>query len=331
MPPHVEQLGGDWDGSIVHNDHIDFLRDTRRLPSADKVEVRLAPEKEIRPAPRDGERVVFRSHFLRGFGLPVSAFFRSWLEFYQLQPHHLTPNAVVLLSAFVTLCEGYLGVLPTLELWGEFFQSKLGTRSKGVPAHTGAFIASRRSAADNPFPVITLIQSVKKWQKSYFYVRNIAPRGDYINLPAYVAGPPAGRLPQWSFRAVTLSQGGNAAIARLRVMVQSEGLTGPDLLAAFVTRRVLPLQSRPHLICQMSGQLDPSRMCTKEMPQHDAASMVNYLANCQLSEDWQFGKEPYSRANPPPTVRSPRLFFSLSLSFVAEFLWADTNSVGLFF
>ena len=153
---------------------------------------------------------------------------------------------------------------------------------------------------------------MKKWQKSYFYVRNIAPRGDYVNLPAYVAGPPAGRLPQWSFRAVTLSQGGNAAIARLRVMVQSEGLTGPDLLAAFVTRRVLPLQSRPHLICQMSGQLDPSRMCTKEMPPPNAADMVNYLANCQLSEDWQFGKEPYSRANPPPTVRSPRLFFSLS-------------------
>ena len=62
----------------------------------------------------------------------------------------------------------------------------------------------------------------------------------------------------------------------------------------------------------MSGQLDPSRMWTKEMPQPDAADMVNYLANCQLSDDWQFGKEPYSRANPPPTVRSPRLFFSLS-------------------
>ena len=130
---------------------------------------------------------------------------------------------------------------------------------------------------------------------------------------------------------MTLTPAGNAAIARLRVMVQSEGLTGPDLLAAFVTRRVLPLQSRPHLICQMSGQLDPSRMCTKEMPQHDAASMVNYLANCQLSEDWQFGKEPYSRANPPPVVRSPHFFFSLSLSLVTEFLWADSNSVGLLF
>ena len=123
-------------------------------------------EKEIRPATRDGERVVFRSHFLRGFGLPVSAFFRSWLDFYQLQPHHLTPNTVVLLSAFVTLCEGFLGVLPTLELWGEFFQSKLGTVVAGVPAPCGAFIAMRRTGETNPFLPIPLIQSVKLWQKS---------------------------------------------------------------------------------------------------------------------------------------------------------------------
>ena len=42
----------------------------------------------------------------------------------------------------------------------------------------------RRVTADNPFPVITLIQSVKLWQKSYFYVKNFAPQGDYVNLPA---------------------------------------------------------------------------------------------------------------------------------------------------
>ena len=46
---------------------------------------------------------------------------------------------------------------------------------------------------NNPFPPIPLIQSVKLWQKSYFYVKNIALQGDYINLPAYVAGPPADR------------------------------------------------------------------------------------------------------------------------------------------
>ena len=88
---------------------------------------------------------------------------------------------MVLLSAFVTLCEGFLGVLPTLELCGEFFQSKLGTRMQGVPAQSGAFIAMRRPTADNPFPIITLIQSVKLWQKSYFYVKNVAP-----HIPLYI-------------------------------------------------------------------------------------------------------------------------------------------------
>ena len=116
------QYGGDWDGSNVHMDHVEFLRKTRRLPGADKLRVRLAPEKEITPEPEEGERVVFRSHFLRGIGLPASAFFRSFLEFYQLQPHHLTPNTVVLLSAFVTLCEGYLGVLWHPKILSGFFK-----------------------------------------------------------------------------------------------------------------------------------------------------------------------------------------------------------------
>ena len=86
------------------------------------------------PAPEEGERVVFRSHLMRGLGLPASGFFRSFLEFHGLQPYHLTPNTVVLLAAFATLCEGFLSVLPTVELWGEFFQSKLGTHVAGVPA-----------------------------------------------------------------------------------------------------------------------------------------------------------------------------------------------------
>ena len=91
---------------------------------------------------------------------------------------------------------------------------------QGVPAQSGAFIMMRRPASDNPFPVITLIQSVKRWQKSYFYVKNVAPQGDYVNFPDYIAGPPAGRRPQWSYWTRTLSLAGAAAVARLRVMIQ---------------------------------------------------------------------------------------------------------------
>ena len=176
----------------------------------------------------------------------------------------------------------------------------------------------RRAGENNPFPPIPLIQSVKLWQKSYFYVKNVAQQGDFVNLPAYVAGPPAGRQPSWSYRARSLSQAGNAAVARLRVMIQSEGLTGADLVAAFVERRVLPLQGRPHMICQMSGRFDPCRLSTREMPHAEVSYMVNYISNCKLAEDWRYGKGPYSRANPLPAVS-----FLLFFLFVAGLMMAD--------
>ena len=85
----------------------------------------------------------------------------------------------------------------------------------------------RRVTADNPFPVITLIQSVKLWQKSYFYVKNLASDGDWVNLPPYSAVPLTGRLPSWSHRVKTLTPAGAAAIARLRVLMHSEVSSGP--------------------------------------------------------------------------------------------------------
>ena len=97
------------------------LRRSRKIPA--NINFRI-PRDEVSPAPEDGERVVFLAHFERGFGLPVSTFFRSFLDFYHLQPHHLGANAIMLLSAFVTLCEGYLGVRPSIGLWARIFHFK---------------------------------------------------------------------------------------------------------------------------------------------------------------------------------------------------------------
>ena len=49
----------------------------------------------------------------------------------------------------------------------------------------------RRSTADNPFLSISLIKSVNMWQRSYFYVKNLAPDGDWVNLPPYNTTPPS--------------------------------------------------------------------------------------------------------------------------------------------
>ena len=52
-------------------------------------------------------------------------------------------------------------------------------------------------------------------------------------------------------------------------------------------------------------------MCTKEMPRAEVANMVNHIVSCEFGEDWQFGKEPYSRANPPPVVSRISLLLCL--------------------
>ena len=97
-------------------------------------------------------------------------------------------------------------------------------------------------------------------------------------------------------------------------------------MAAFVERRILPLQSRPHMMCQMSDRFDPSRLSTREMPHAEVSFMVNYISNCKLAEDWRYGKALYSRANPPPVVRLPLFLLS-----VGSRLYDSRLLIGRFF
>ena len=179
--------------------------------------------------------MVFLTHLERGFGLPASTFFRVFLEFFGLQLHHLGAGAIVQLSGFVTLYEGYLGVEPMIDLWACFFSSQQQGPSAGEFADYGAAIISKRAGAD--FPKIPLEDSAKKWQNSFFYVRNLG--ADRINLPAFAITPPRSKMNR-GYLPRRPSQEIVSLCERVTVMRTQEGLTGTDLLAAFITRRVLP-------------------------------------------------------------------------------------------
>ena len=287
---------GSWMGSNVTSEDITQLRATRRLPRETDVGVRL-PRGEQRPRPEGQERVVFLTHFERGFGLPASTFFRAFLEFFGLQPHHLGAGAIVQLSGFVTLCEGYLGVEPTIDLWARFFSLKQQGPSAGEFADCGAAVISKRSGAD--FPKIPLEDSAKKWQNSFFYVRNLG--ADRINLPAFAIAPPRAKT-NWGYSPRRPSQEIVNLCERVTVMRTQEGLTGTDLLAAFIMRRVLPLQGRSCLIGEMVGLQDPNRMGSTRLSAEQIARGVNDISKANLGEDWRFGKAPYSQSNPAPQV-----------------------------
>ena len=102
------QRRGTWQGSLVTEAHIEWARKSRRIPP--EVDCRVPPPGKVSPSPRTGEWVIFLSHLQRGLGLPVSNFFRSFLDLFGLQPHHLPANVPVFLSAYVCLFEAYLGI-----------------------------------------------------------------------------------------------------------------------------------------------------------------------------------------------------------------------------
>ena len=138
---------------------------------------------------------MFYTHVERGLGLPVSSFFNEFLHFYGLQPHHLGANCITQLSCFVTLCEAYLGVWPSMELFGMFFFLRSQTTA-GHQRDCGSVSISSKGA---PLPKINLPESIKKWKNTYFYVRN-ATGVDRIGLPAFSNSRPADK--SWSRKPV---------------------------------------------------------------------------------------------------------------------------------
>ena len=135
------------------------------------------------PDPRAGERVVFVAHFERGFGLPVSTFFREFLDFHRLQPHHLTANFIMTMSGFVTLFKGYLGIRPSIGLWKRLFHIR------GHMARTGNML-SNPEGEDKPPIYETAMTDCKDWRTTFFYVRSPDADPDLINLPEFQLAPP---------------------------------------------------------------------------------------------------------------------------------------------
>jgi hypothetical protein len=91
------------------------------------------------------------------------------------------------LAAFATLCEAYLGIWPNVELFRRLIYFKTQT-AETVPVICGTASFYARKTVD--FPGIKGKESCKKWQRSFFYVKNLKEGADHINLPPFDANGP---------------------------------------------------------------------------------------------------------------------------------------------
>ncbi|KAI4972710.1 hypothetical protein ZWY2020_003635 [Hordeum vulgare] len=139
--------------------------------------------------------------------------------------------------------------------------------------------------------------SIKHWRKGFF-TEERRPAEDALNMPCSPS-PDAGELGC-----------GDSAASRWRYLcahldiLGKSGLLGRDLIATMVVRRILPLQRRPHLVCQMSGRLDPCWLSTKRFTPGAVARRVNLISTARMDEggEWTWGMSPFNWAHPPPMM-----------------------------
>ncbi|KAK1668900.1 hypothetical protein QYE76_057059 [Lolium multiflorum] len=117
------------------------------------------------PKPETGEVVMTKAWVERGLSLPCSEFFLSILSTYGLQPHNICPNSYLLLSNFVTLCEGHLGIRPDVKLWQFFFRVKKETKEKAM-VNCGSMTFMLRPS--RMYPPHDSHESVRYWNAGWF-------------------------------------------------------------------------------------------------------------------------------------------------------------------
>jgi hypothetical protein len=81
---------------------------------------------------------------------------------------------------------------------------------------------------------------------------------------------------------------------------EGTNLSADDLVMAFLSRRVLPLQRRAHKICQMSGRMDPTRITTHSLSPSDLVLKAKQICQNTLKPSGNYGLLPYSRSNSHP-------------------------------
>ncbi|KAE8788624.1 hypothetical protein D1007_37188 [Hordeum vulgare] len=287
---------------------FEALLHRRVLPLADLLAARV-PGAEAAPTLCEGELVVFVEHFYRGFGLLASDFFSRFPTFFGLQPHHLAPNAILQLAAFVIFCEAFMGIEPRLDLWRKLFflKQQYVPTNKSAPVDKsgpkkmtpcGAALVHHRTSFG--FPQLPLQDSIKKWQEGFFYVKNVNPSSDFINLPPFAIAPSTAKK-NWKTLLPKLIDEVKLICAHLDDL-KVQGLLARDLLATMVACRILPLQRQLHLICQIGGRHDPCWLSTKNFRAGAVARNVNLISSANMDEngDLDWGMAPYDRSHPAP-------------------------------
>ncbi|KAK1628940.1 hypothetical protein QYE76_003255 [Lolium multiflorum] len=221
----------EWERSKITNQDLNLLK---KLGITKKPKAVCFPSEESYPTPPMGYRVSFVDHLIRGLAAPIHPFLRGLLYVYGLQLHHLTPNSILHISIFITLCEAFLGVQPNWALWKRIFFCRRNG-SANVAYNIGGVVISVRSSV-NYFDV-KLPDSVQGWRKKWLYIREENHGCAEDNIPPFDGAEKILRRRSWDAEASEEERTSTEALmTRIHELQNTRGkeLSGIQITAYFL-------------------------------------------------------------------------------------------------
>ncbi|KAK1604882.1 hypothetical protein QYE76_028555 [Lolium multiflorum] len=288
----------EWERSKVTNQDLNLLK---KLGITKKPKAVCFPSEESYPAPPMGYRVSFVDHLIRGLSAPIHPFLRGLLFVYGLQLHHLTPNSILHISIFITLCEAFLGVSPNWALWKRIFFCRRNG-SHNVAYNIGGVVISIRSTA-NYFDV-KLPDSVQGWRKRWLYIREENHGCAEDNIPPFDGDERILRRRSWDAEATEEERASTEALmTRIRELQNTRGkeLSGIQIIVYFLKSRVQPLQARKFPLWKYTGDEDMDRLST-DLEVKDLEKLVRKITSLSKKDSIPSScrVKPYSAAHALP-------------------------------
>ncbi|KAK1631376.1 hypothetical protein QYE76_005691 [Lolium multiflorum] len=288
----------EWERSKVSNQDVNLLK---RLGLMKKENAIRFPSEESYPNPPMEYRVSFVDHLIRGLSAPIHDFLRGLLFVYGIQLHQLTPNSILHVSIFITLCECFLGVTPNWALWKRLFCLRRNG-SHNTTYNIGGVVICVRNDVD--YFDVKFPDSVQGWRRRWLYIHEEDANSVEHNIVPFDGNAKIQRRHSWDAEASEEERKATEALmTRIRELQNTRGkeLSGVQIIAYFLRIRVQPLQARKNPLWTYAGENDANRL-SKDLAVKDLEKLVRRITSLNKKDPIPSScrVKPYSSTNPLP-------------------------------
>jgi hypothetical protein len=158
----------------------------------------VSPAHHQESQPPEGYVVSFIHLHEGGFNAPGSKFMRGLCYHYGVELHNFALNSISQAATFVGICEGFLGVPVSWDMWLHLFQGELftvsGGKGKRRPVRADGLKFLLGKMGFGVYPPCNMMTNNSEWDRAWFYLRN-----DSASLPPYTGKVLDSRQYNWSF------------------------------------------------------------------------------------------------------------------------------------